>query len=75
MRRDMEVLIWIGAALTMVGVATLVWCIVLAMRAKNSGLPDDQIKAQLQKVVALNLGALAISGVGLMAVIFGVILA
>lgn len=71
----MEMLIWIGAALTMVGVVALVWCIVLAMRAKNSGLPDDQIKAQLQKVVALNLGALAVSGLGLMAVIVGVILA
>ena len=71
----MEMLIWIGAALTMVGVAALVWCIVLAMRAKNSGLPDDQMKSQLQKVVALNLAALAVSGLGLMAVIVGVILA
>ena len=70
----MEYVIWVGTALTMVGVAGLVWCIVLAMRAKKSGLPDDQIKAQLQRVIVLNLGALAISGLGLMAVVMGAIL-
>lgn len=70
----MEILIWIGTALTLLGVAGLVWCIVLAMRAKKSGLPDDQIKARLQKVVAINLAALAVSGLGLGAVIVGVIL-
>ncbi|MBE0552722.1 MAG: hypothetical protein IH625_03430 [Rhodobacteraceae bacterium] len=70
----MGLLIWTGAALTLAGVAMLGWCIVLAMRAKNSGLPDDQIKASLQRVVALNLGALAVSGLGLMAVVVGVIL-
>ncbi len=70
----MELLIWVGAGLTLLGVAGLVWCIVLAMRARNSGLPDDQMKARLQQVVALNLGALAVSGLGLMAVVIGVIL-
>ncbi|MFN3724505.1 MAG: hypothetical protein ACK4VZ_15865 [Paracoccaceae bacterium] len=70
----MEMLIWGGAALTMAGVLTLLWCIVLAMRARKSALPDDQIKAQLQKVVALNLGALAVSALGLIVVVVGVIL-
>ena len=70
----MDKVIWVGAALTMIGVLALVWCIVLAMRARKSGLPEDQIKAQLQRVVALNLGALAVSAIGLMAVIVGVIL-
>jgi hypothetical protein len=70
----MDWVIWIGAALTLAGVAGLVWCIVLAMRARRSGLPDDQIRAALQKVVALNLGALLLSGLGLMAVVVGIIL-
>jgi hypothetical protein len=70
----LEIVIWAGAALTLLGVAGLGWCIVLAMRARNSGLPDEQVKAQLQRVVAWNLGALALSGLGLMAVVVGVIL-
>lgn len=68
----MEWMIWIGAVLTLIGVAGLVWCIVLAMRAKRAKLPDDQMRAVLQRVVILNMVALAVSGLGLMAVVFGV---
>jgi hypothetical protein len=70
----MELLVWIGAGLTLLGLLGLVWCIVLAVRARRSGLPDDQVRARLQRVVALNLGALAVSALGLMAVIVGIFL-
>jgi len=70
----MEALIWIGSVIALVGVALLVWCIVLAMRARRSGLPDDQIRAALQKVVALNLAAVGISALGLMLVVTGIFL-
>ncbi|MEY4873111.1 MAG: hypothetical protein RLZZ563_2441, partial [Pseudomonadota bacterium] len=66
--------IWLGAALSMIGILGLLWCVVLALQARKSGLPDDQMKARLQHIVALNLGALAISALGLMAVIMGIIL-
>lgn len=71
----MDWLIWIGAGLTLLGVAGLVWCIVLAMRAKRAGLPDADMRATLQRVVVLNMAALAVSGLGLMCVVFGVFLA
>ncbi len=71
----MDWLIWIGAALTLMGVAGLVWCIVLAMRAKRAGLSDAAMRAALQRVVFLNMAALAISGLGLMCVVFGVFVA
>lgn len=70
----MDYVIWGGAGLTLIGVAGLFWCVVLGVRAKRSGLPDVEMKAQLQRVVALNLAALAVSALGLMAVIIGVIL-
>ena len=70
----MELLVWIGAGLTLVGLLGLVWCIVLAIRARRSGLPDDEVRARLQRVVALNVGALAVSALGLMAVIVGIFL-
>jgi hypothetical protein len=71
----MDWLIWIGAALTMLGVVGLVWCILLAARAKRARLPDDQMRAALQRAVVLNMAALALSGLGLMCVVFGVMLA
>ena len=70
----MDYVIWAGAGLTLLGVIGLIWCIVLAMRARKSNLPADQVKAALQRVVVLNLGALALSFLGLMAVIVGIML-
>lgn len=70
----MIVIIWIGAALTLAGVAILVWCIVEANRARRAGLEEDALRARLQRVVAVNLGALMLSVLGLMAVVVGIFL-
>ncbi len=70
----MGILIWVGATLTLAGIAGLVWCIVLAMRLRKAGLPDDALRARLQRVVMLNLGALGVSALGLMAVVMGIAL-
>ena len=70
----MEALVWIGAALALAGVAGLVWCILLALRARRSGMEDAAMRAALQRVVVLNMAALAISALGLMCVVAGIIL-
>lgn len=70
----MQALIWLGAGLTLVGVAGLVWCILIALRARNAGLDDADLKARLQRVVAMNMGALALSALGLMCVVIGILL-
>ena len=70
----MDWLVWTGAAITLLGVALLFYCIFKVARARRAGLSDEDLKRQLQSVVALNLGALAISGIGLMAVIVGIFL-
>jgi len=71
----MEWLVWIGAGLTVVGLMMIGYCIAAALRARKSGLPDDQMRARLQRIVFLNMGALLLSAFGLMAVIVGVMLA
>jgi hypothetical protein len=71
----MEYIVWIGAALTLAGVALLVWCIVSVAKARRQGLSDEALKARLQRVVALNLAALGLSGLGLATVILGIVLA
>lgn len=71
----MEIIVWLGAALTVVGLGMLVWCIVAVAKAKRAGLPEPELKARLQKVVALNLAALGVSGLGLATVIVGIVLA
>lgn len=68
----MEILIWIGAAVTLLGLAGLIWCIVTVQKARKEGLDDTAMKARLQKVVALNMGALFLSAIGLMMVVLGI---
>ena len=67
-------LIWIGAALTLAGLGCLGWCIAVAARARAEGLTGAAMEARLRRLVAYNLGALALSAIGLMVVVTGVIL-
>ena len=69
----MDFLIWIGAAVTLAGVGILMWCVARVSRARGEGLPDEELKARLQGIVAWNLGALFLSAIGLMLVIVGII--
>lgn len=70
----MQAMIWIGAALSLAGVAGLLWCVVLALQARRGGLPDEALRARLQRVVYLNVGALALSALGLVLVVMGIVL-
>lgn len=67
-------LIWIGTAVTLLGLAGLIWCILSVQRARREQLEDEAMKARLQKVVALNMGALFLSAIGLMMVVIGILL-
>ncbi len=67
-------LVWIGALVALGGVAGLVWCVLLVLRARRAGLSDAELRARLQRVVAYNLGALLVSALGLMLVVLGILL-
>ncbi len=71
----MEALVWIGTALTLAGIAGLIVCIVLAVRARRAGLEEAALRDRLRRIVVYNLGAVAVSALGLAAVLVGVILA
>lgn len=70
----MQALIWAGAALTVTGLAGLGYCILRATRAKRSGLDDVAMRAELQRVVAINLAAVGLSALGLAGVVAGILL-
>lgn len=70
----LEILIWLGAAMSVVGLALLLWCIIRVMRARRAGLDDPALRAVLQSVLPINLGALLLSVMGLMLVAIGILL-
>jgi hypothetical protein len=70
----MDILIWLGAALSALGLLGLVWCIIRVARARSAKLPDAELRAVVQKTVPLNMAALFLSVIGLMMVILGIFL-
>lgn len=71
----MDLLIWIGAAVTGLGIVGIIYSIVAVARARRSGLDDAGLKARLNRILPVNIGALFVSFLGLMMVVVGVILA
>lgn len=70
----MELLVWIGAALSLLGLCGLVWTILRVMTARRKIKDDDALRAVIQSVLPYNLGALFVSVIGLMLVIVGIFL-
>jgi hypothetical protein len=70
----MQALIWAGAIMTMTGVFALGYCVLRTLRARRAGLEDAAMRAELQRVVAINMAALGISALGLATVVTGVLL-
>lgn len=70
----MDILIWSGAFISLLGLIGLLWCIYKVWQARKSGLTDDALRDAVRKVVPLNTGALFVSVIGLMMVIVGIML-
>ena len=70
----MEILVWIGAALSAFGLAGIIWTVFAVRKAKKAGLDDDGLRARLKQILPVNMGALALSMLGLAMVLVGLIL-
>ena len=70
----MEILIWIGATVSLIGLIGLVLSILRVNKARKAGLSDEDLRAAVQKAMPLNLGSLFLSVIGLMIVILGIFL-
>ncbi|KIN60724.1 hypothetical protein Z945_1703 [Sulfitobacter noctilucae] len=70
-----DIIIWSGAAISLLGLIGLIWCILRVSRAKRAKLDDEAMRKVLQSALPLNLGALFLSVIGLMMVIVGIFLA
>ena len=70
----MEWLIWIGAAVSLLGLLGLIWCIIIVVRARSAKLSEEAMREKLRTVLPLNMGALFLSVIGLMIVVVGIFL-
>lgn len=70
----MQALVWSGTLVSLFGVAGLVYCVMRALRVRRAGLPEEAARMELQRVVVINMGALALSALGLILVVLGTFL-
>lgn len=70
----MDIVIWSGAGVSLIGVGLLAWCIRAALKARREASDEAALKRRLQTLAAVNFGALAISAIGLMLVVIGIVL-
>jgi len=69
-----DILVWGGTLLTLIGLGLLILCIVKIFAARKSAASDEALQSALKRLVPLNLGAVALSAIGLMCVILGIVL-
>ena len=67
-------LIWGGASLSILGIFGIVYSIFAVRQAKRASLTDDELRTRIARILPINLGALFVSMIGLMAVVIGVLL-
>lgn len=71
----MQILIWAGAALTLCGVGGLLFVAMKVNAARRETTDDAALRARIQALLPVNLGALFVSAIGLMMVVIGITLA
>ena len=71
----MDWLIIIGTLIALAGLIGLVVSAFRVIRARRARLDDDALKDAVRSAMLLNMGAFALSALGLMMVVVGVILA
>ena len=69
-----DIIVWIGAGLSVLGLIGLIWSIIKVARARRTITDDAALRAEIQKALPINLGALFLSVIGLMMVVLGIFL-
>lgn len=70
----MDFLIWGGTFISFIGLLGLIGCIIKARQAKNATMTEEDLNAEIRKLIPWNMGALFLSTIGLMIVIIGIFL-
>ncbi len=70
----MDYLVWIGSAMTLLGLVGVIASVFMVLKAKRENLDDDALRARLNKILPVNIGSLLFSMLGLAVVIVGIFL-
>ena len=63
-----------GAVLVLAGLGGLAYCIRRGYAIRGAGLPAEEIRASLQRLIAINLASVGTAALGLALVVVGLVL-
>jgi hypothetical protein len=70
----MTLVFYAGVAITLVGLAGIVWLIIRARRLRQTETDDTSVQAELRALVLLNMAAVGLAFMGLAITVVGLIL-
>jgi hypothetical protein len=70
----MTLVFYAGVAITLVGLAGIVWLIIRARRLRQTESDDTTVQAELRALVFLNMAAVGLAFMGLAITVVGLIL-
>jgi hypothetical protein len=71
----MTVVFYAGVAITLAGLAGIVWFIQRARRLRRSDAGDTEVRAELRALVVLNTAAVGLAFLGLAITVVGLVMA
>jgi len=71
----MTLVLYTGVAITLLGIAGIIWLIIRARRLRRTDADDATVQAELRLLVLLNMAAVGLAFLGLAVTIVGLILA
>ena len=63
----------LGLVLTITGLAGLGYCVLQGVSIRGKNLPAEEIHARLHRLIAVNLGSVALSALGLAVLVVGIL--
>lgn len=70
----MQWLVWGGATLSLLGLIGILWTIFAVSKARRADPSPEVLKARMERIMPINIGALMLSVLGLGMVTIGLIL-
>ncbi len=70
----MKVMIWIGAALAVLGLIGVLWCLKKAAWLRKAQLEDDQVRTEVQRLIFAHMAAIGAAFLGLGLLVTGILL-
>jgi hypothetical protein len=64
----------LGLLLTVIGLLGLVYCILQGLRIRRGTVRADEVHQRLHRLLAVNLGSVALAGIGLGMLVIGIFL-